>query len=69
MRTGCKNTNVVVAKNTTTSQKWIATPYYSEISSVAEKIHHIFGSVKRTVSHIFQLRRNSHIINTIKAGR
>ena len=42
MRTGCKNTNVVVAKNATTSQKWIATPYYSEISSVAEKIHHIF---------------------------
>lgn len=24
-------------KNATTSQKWIATPYYSEISSVAEK--------------------------------
>lgn len=58
MRTGCKNTNVVVAKNATTSQKWIISPYYSEINSVAEKIH-----------HIFQFRRNSHIINTIKAGR
>lgn len=58
MRTGCKNTNVVVAKNATTSQKWIATPYYSEINSVAEKIH-----------HILQHRRNSHIINAIKAGR
>lgn len=58
MRTGCKNTNVVVAKNATTSQRWIATPYYFEISSVAEKI-----------LHIFQLRRNSHIINAIKAGR
>lgn len=34
MRTGCKNTNVVVAKNATTSQKWIATPYYFEINSV-----------------------------------
>lgn len=54
----CKNTNVVVAKNATTSQKWIATPYYSEISSVAEKIH-----------HIFQHHRNSHIISNIKAGR
>ena len=58
MRTGCKNTNVVVAKNATTSQKWIISPYYSKISSVAEKNH-----------HIFQFRRNSHIINTIKAGR
>lgn len=29
-----------------------------EINSVAEKIH-----------HIFHFRRNSHIINTIKAGR
>jgi hypothetical protein len=45
-------------KNATTSQKWIATPYYSEISSVAEKIY-----------HIFHFRRNSHIISTIKAGR
>lgn len=45
-------------KNATTSQKWIATSYYSEISSVAEK-----------KLHIFQHRRNSHIINTIKAGR
>lgn len=36
----------------------ISVGYYSEISSVAEKIH-----------HIFQFRRNSHIINTIKAGR
>ena len=58
MRTDCKNTNVVVAKNATTSQKWIISPYYSKISSVAEKIY-----------HIFQHRRNSHIINTIKAGR
>ena len=36
----------------------ISVGYYSKISSVAEKIH-----------HIFHFRRNSHIINTIKADR
>ena len=36
----------------------IGVGYYSKISSVAEKIY-----------HIFHFRCNSHIINTIKAGR
>lgn len=48
MRTGCKNTNVVVAKNATTSQKWIATPYYSEINSVSLKKSTISSSIAVT---------------------